>query len=358
METLSLGEVERYLELAGAVAASRPVVDVHVHATEVIFDEIDYSAAGGDGALLSAVDRPFRAPRPAPLAIGAASAAAGFDSAARNRASRMYFTRAYEQTGSRVLLAHMDLARVDVAYLLPVARAGTDVERSMELLRATCSGQSRLLPGTCVAASVPPARIADALDDAVERFGARIVKLHPNLSDIDLTRAGGMERVEAILAACRRAALPLLVHGGLSPILGDCPAASHARLDRLERVDWGASGGCVVLAHCGLFGYHGDADAGPALQSLERILARHDNVVVDTSGLEFALLAEVLRRVDHERILFGSDALYFPMWQAVVRLLRALELGGGPIEEPFARIACVNAAARLGSGDRGGPSGA
>jgi predicted TIM-barrel fold metal-dependent hydrolase len=349
MTTLRLPDIERYLALAAEVGRGSPVVDVHVHATEVIFGGIHYRDDAGAGELLSAADRPFESPRALPFQLGEEPAVtARFDATARLRASRLFFGRAYEQTGRSVLLAHMDLAEVDVALLLPVAPSAGTLAGQMSTLLAVRGQEPRLLVAYSVPATVPLAEIALDVETAARAYDARAVKLHPNLSRIDLGTPAGIERAERVVEACGRARLPLVVHGGRSPILGDDPACEHATLDRLAQIDWGRSQASVILAHAGLFGYGAAEAVAGAVSKLERLLARHGNLRVDLSGLEFELLRALLRRIDHERIVFGSDALYFPMWQAVVRLLHALGLEGFDAGAAFARIACRNGAAALG----------
>ncbi len=345
---LSIPQIQRYLDLAQDVGRSHPLVDAHVHATEIVFRQIQYREGSRAGEILSAVDRPFEPPRIAALRLtDATGVAQRFDAKTRNRASRLHFTNAYEHIGRQVLLEHMDLARIDRALLLPVAPRDGSVEEQMVTLLAFRGSVRRLLLGYSVPNGVPTSEVASDIRQAVATYGARAVKLHPNLSGIDLGQAPGMERVESILAACGSARLPVIVHGGRSPILGDEPASRHARLQSLERVPWGRSAECVVIAHCGVFGYPPGEAAAEGVPILKRILARHENVVVDTSGLDFTLLVEMLRSLDPERVVFGSDAFYFPMWQAVVSLLHALATAGLPLEDSFARIASRNARTRL-----------
>ena len=112
-----------------------------------------------------------------------------------------------------------------------------------------------------------------------------------------------------------------------------------------------------MIAHCGIFGCGGDeiaaegiptlkADPRPARQRPRRHLRS-----------EPAPCSSDAAALDHERIVFGSDALYFSMWRAVVTLLHALRTAGFPLEDSFARIAAHNARTRLrlGTGGRSAP---
>jgi predicted TIM-barrel fold metal-dependent hydrolase len=349
MESLSVSEVQRYLDLAGEIGKSSPIVDVHVHATEVIFRQIQYHSDPAEPEVLHGGDGAFQPPRITALRFGDPSrAAARFDAATRNRVSRMLFTAAYQHTGHRVLLEHMRLACVDVALLLPVAPPDGGVTDQMTLLAALRGDRGPLAIAYSVPNTVPTDEIARDVAQAVAAYGACAVKLHPNLTGIDLRTASGVERAESILAACGLQALPLLVHGGRSPILEDDRASSHAILANLERVDWSGSAAPVVIAHCGCFGCSPGEIAGQAMPALRRILDRHANVSVDISGLTLPVLIEVLRQLDQHRIVFGSDALYFPMWQAVVSLLHALGIAGYPPAESFALIAGRNPRVLLG----------
>jgi predicted TIM-barrel fold metal-dependent hydrolase len=83
------------------------------------------------------------------------------------------------------------------------------------------------------------------------------------------------------------------------------------------------------------------------LPTLRRMLSKWPNLIVDTSGVSSRILAMVLRSIDIDRIIFGSDALYVPMWQAVAVALHAIRLSGAPLEDTFARIAQSNPSARL-----------
>jgi hypothetical protein len=344
MQILDVAEIKRYLDLAENVGRTWPAIDAHVHATEVIFHELEYRTVPGENGVRSAAQGPFRPPRLAPLRLTDPSrAASGFDARARNRASRLSFTSAYQHIGRRVLLEHMGLARISVALLLPVAPRDGPVEDQMTTLHGLHGGDERFPLGYSVPNSIPNSEVARDVEAASAAHDVKAVKLHPNLSGIDFQSVQGMERVESILEACGRARLPLIVHGGLSPILDDERASRHSVLQNLQRVDWGRCTEHVVIAHCGVFGFGAEENGAQSIPLLRRILSRHDNVLVDTSGLSFEVLVQMLRSLDQTRIVFGSDALYFSMWQAVVTLLRALETVGSPLEESFAQITSRNA---------------
>jgi predicted TIM-barrel fold metal-dependent hydrolase len=346
--SLGVAEVRRYLDLAAEIGRSVRVIDAHVHGTEVIFGHIAYRPAAHAGELQSTGDSPFQSPHASDVRLGSMDAAVSrLDMRARNRVSRLAFTAAYQHVGRRVLLEHMALAGVHTALLLPVAPRAGEVEDQMRTLAAMRGDDTRLLLAYSVPNTVAPDAIREDIHDARTRHGVRAVKLHPNITGIDLTTRSGVERIERIVAVCGTAGLPLIVHGGRSPILEDGNSADHAVLEHLSRIDWSAGGGTVVMAHAGLFGHERVEGASADLDRMRRLMERHSTVAADVSGLPFDQLVEVLRRLDRERIVFGSDALYFPMWRAVTVLLHALATAGLPVERSYAAIAGENPARLL-----------
>ena len=72
------------------------------------------------------------------------------------------------------------------------------------------------------------------------------------------------------------------------------------------------------------------------------MLQSHDNLMIDVSGLDFHVLVVVLRNIDADRIIFGSDALYYSQWSVVVKLLGALKEVFSDVEENFLKIMSIN----------------
>src|SRR5262249_36194813 len=144
---------------------------------------------------------------------------------------------------------------VTAALLLPVAPPTVD---DMDEQLASLSHLSCNVPKLSLAYSVPNSvpldGIAAAVGEAVRSFDVRAVKLHPNISCIDPESDAGMERIFAVLAACDEHNLPLVVHGGKSPILGSSEASAYASLERIARIDWSFTRATVVIAHCGAYG--------------------------------------------------------------------------------------------------------
>ena len=79
-----------------------------------------------------------------------------------------------------------------------------------------------------------------------------------------------------------------------------------------------------------------------SIDNLWHLLLLHNNLMIDISALEIDALIAVLKNIDCDRILFGSDALYESQWSSIVKLLHALSKTTSHFEETFVQIACIN----------------
>ena len=75
---------------------------------------------------------------------------------------------------------------------------------------------------------------------------------------------------------------------------------------------------------------------------MELLLSKYNHMVVDTSGISLEIMKSVVSRIDIDRILFGSDALYFPTWVTLVRLMVSLENESSTPDEDFYGVVSVN----------------
>jgi predicted TIM-barrel fold metal-dependent hydrolase len=322
-------EVRGWLQTAAEVAADTPLADLHVHAGEVVFGALAHAPTPDPGRW-SVPGSSFAPSRPARIRIDHADPEP-HGSALRNRLSRALFTRAYEHVGHSVLRAEMAIAHISGALLLPVAGEANpqSVETQMDLLTRCAKGDPGLWTAYSIPRALSPDAIASHLRQVVRLHAPRAIKLHPNLSGIDLRTTQGLEHVECLLEACGELGLPLVVHAGRSPILGDIPAAGFATIENLSLVRWQCSRAPVVLAHLAAYGCGSSERVERVRPGLARLLAQHDHLYTDCSGLSLPALLDVLPGLDSQRVVFGSDALYTPMWAALASFLHAVQACGG-----------------------------
>ena len=117
----------------------------------------------------------------------------------------------------------------------------------------------------------------------------------------------------------------------------------YAALGNLCQINWSITSTPVVISHAGMMG-HSLHEINDLMDLLMRILSTHNNVIVNISALDLDALKLILQKIDRDRIVFGSDAFYFPQWTAAVKLFRALEETRSNVEEAFIKIAGDNPA--------------
>jgi predicted TIM-barrel fold metal-dependent hydrolase len=243
----------------------------------------------------------------------------------------------------------MALAGFARTVLLPVAQAGRTAEDRMSETVALFGGDQRFLIGYSLPNTLSPDEVEADVRRGMQRYGVQILKVHPNISGHDLTISEGRERVNALLSASRRTALPVILHGGPSPYLSNPDAARFAVLENLALLELDRTDQPVIIAHGGAYGISAPEVEKCVLPALRQLMDRFAHLYVDTSALPVDVLALVLKGVDTERLLFGSDALYELAWKAAVKLYWLLERDFPEPEVLFARIAGSNAERLFGN---------
>jgi predicted TIM-barrel fold metal-dependent hydrolase len=250
--------------------------------------------------------------------------------------------RLYAHTGPGVFGAHMELSGLDKVLLLPVERNNGATESMTTLMGEVFRNDSRFIFGCSIPHSITDDEIAEYMKGMVNRFNVKAVKLHPNVMQIDPSSKPGGERIEGILCACSQFDLSLVVHGGRSPSVRHSNAGSYALIDNLNRIDWAQFDTTVVIAHAGSYEYDQNLVENDVLPVLKRMLLKHNNLMIDISGLKVGVLIHILRNIDIDRIVFGSDALYESQWSRMVKLIYALKETGGDFENDLIRIMNIN----------------
>ncbi|MDJ0793302.1 MAG: amidohydrolase family protein [Woeseiaceae bacterium] len=346
---LSIDEVQRYLSDARRICSGLDIFDIHMHATEVIRDQIEYGPLA-DGLRSSTNSPEYRSPGLANVRLS--SAARQTNPELQLKMSELAFSRSYKHTGPRVMSDQIDLAGVDKAVLLPVAGGNRSIVRQMEIIDECCAEDQRFIAGFSISNGVPSDGIYEVLAQASRVHRIRVLKIHPNLTGIDLSSAQGIARVEAMLRACDRLGLPALLHGGCSPILGDSVASEFSTMKKLQRVDWSLTAFPVVIAHFGVYGCDGNPGS-TSLQDVEilrEMLDQHEHLYTDTSGVSYDAIEKMLGLVSPERVVFGSDALYVPVFRQLALVMHAFSSQNAPADSVRA-VLCENASRVLGENE-------
>jgi predicted TIM-barrel fold metal-dependent hydrolase len=176
----------------------------------------------------------------------------------------------------------------------------------------------------------------------IENYYIAGVKIHPNVSEIDLGTWEGKKRVERIIGASDRFNLPVIIHGGRNNIL-DNDRSRFAELSNFQDIDLRSSTP-VVIAHGGAYGLRASEVSDEIVPVLKKLLSKYDNLYIDVAGLSDDIILLFLSFIGTDRILFGSDALYENQAVMGMRLLFALERSHLNVEDSLIRILSSNAA--------------
>ncbi|HJV66442.1 MAG TPA: amidohydrolase family protein [Geomonas sp.] len=346
MTGLTAAQTAWYLAAVAELRSSCRLYDIHVHPYEVLFDRFSYGASQVGPGVWSLPGKSYAPPATGPLKLSEVP-----ESCPEPRSQRlcdigvMLLSRVYGSVGPRVFLDHMELSGVDQVLLLPVASEKSD-SAQFDLRMQWILDLYGADPRFWLAGSIPPAVEWDEIEryaaSLKKRFGIRALKCHPVVSGIDLGTGRGKAWLEALLEACQRLALPLVIHGGSNNPYWGGARGNFGSLRHLVEINLSLSRFPVVLAHAGLHRCTTAEMKADGLALLKQMLDRHNNLYVDISGLEFEQLSLVVDSIGQERILFGSDALYAPQWEVVAATVHALRRSGRGWQDRFLQYASIN----------------
>lgn len=341
---LGKAEVERYLTIIRAIGSEHRLTDMHMHPFEVVFGAGRYAENRQTAGVWSTADLCYLPPAVGEMALTPQTAPAhDVPAAMQERLAMLGLRRLYVHTGPRCFGDQLLSSGISRGLLLPVTRPGTNADKDMALLARIFGDDARFLLGYSVPVETADADIAALVQRAMQLWGVRALKVHPCLSAINLCAASGRSRLEAILAAAGQAGLPVIMHGGTYPNIVEPCAPCYGLLENIGRIDFNLTPHPVVIAHAGAFGLDPQQVASRLLPRLENLLHRYEHLSIDVSALSAEVMALVLSRVEPERIVFGSDALYELPWKSLIRLFVALEKTAvGRAEELLVRIAATN----------------
>ena len=324
-----------------------PFFDFHVHPFDVLTADTTYQADNRIDGLFAKSPSTYKPPsisqKQEPAKARAAQPPGGNSLQALILASRF----AYTFTGGKVLADHLDLVGFAGALLLPVVREPGAAERVLVAAKKMFADHKRFFVGCPVPIGVFPDQLLTFYASARAERGISAIKLHPNLAGINPLIPHGRELIEATLEAAGKLGLPVIVHGGRTPGLEPCDVREFGTILRLKEINWGLSSAPVIFAHGGCYGLT-ESDVVTALPILNGLFDIYPNLMADTSNLEAPVLQLLLENVDRNRLIFGSDALYVPVWKAWLGFLQALDRVSRQPEDDLIRIASLNAQCCLG----------
>lgn len=338
---LDQARVEYYLQVARAISKVRPLYDMHVSPYEVIFCQYEYQPNAEHAGVYSINPQPYRPPKTSVIKLEKSTHRHDKSPQVPSKFSLMMYKRYYAHIGPRVFADHMKLSGINRNLFIPVVQPDCDGREQFRLMFDLYQDDERFYFAYCPPKSVAAKDLLRNIQSVVAQYQVKAIKINPNIQEVDLSLPAGQEWAKHLFYACQALKLPLMIHGGISTVTSRDCACGFATIDNLLPLPWCDIKVPVVLSHAGLFGSR-SSELDILMPKLLCILENNSNVLVDISGLHFDILCAVLEQIDHDRIVFGSDALYFPQWSAVAKVLHALDITSNKAEESFVQIAGTN----------------
>ena len=236
----------------------------------------------------------------------------------------MQCKKLYKHIGPGVMKAHADFSAIDESLLLQVAQKEGDLEKEMRLVAQLFGKTDGFRISGSLPNSVKNEEVATYIEKMVNQYKIKAFKLHPIITGIDISKSSGKERIENVLISCSDSNLPLVIHGGTSYLYKNQPEETYTVIENLEKINWSMSNSFVIIAHAAAYDCELDRIEKIILPKLNKMMDIHGNLLIDISGIGYKTLCAVLKHIDIERIIFGSDSLYSTQWVTMVRLFHAL----------------------------------
>lgn len=311
------------LDWARDLGSTYPFFDFHIHPYDVMAGNTAYQVNNQVDGLFSAGLSAYQPPT-LDSKIEISTESATFQKAVETERALLLTSRyIYTHTGSRVVTDQISLVGISNALLLPVVRAPGAATEMLEKTKEMFSNHPRLLLGCPFPIGLERDELAHFFCTAREKWDVQAIKIHPNLANIDPSSETGQDLIEATLEVAGSLGLPVVVHGGRTPGLKPVEMGEYGILSHLKEIDWSISSAPVIIAHAGCYGLT-EEEATADISILEKMLCKSSNLFADISNLTFPVLKLVLEEIDHKRLIFGSDALYVPVWKAWIMFLQAL----------------------------------
>jgi len=323
---IEINDIKRYFDHIKQIKKSHKFYDCHVHPFDVILNRSDYSPLTKDNAIYSENGSDFVPPELEPILLKRSV----LESEDTNpdllkKLILMQIKKQYKCIGPGVMKAHSDLSGIDESLLLQVSKKEGDIDEEMQLVTQLYSQKEGFMISGSLPNYVKNPEISVYIKKMVDQYKIKAFKLHPIITGIDISKYYGKERVESILLACSENKLPLVIHGGTSYLFKGQPEETYTDIENLEKINWSLSNSFVVIAHAASYDCELTRVKDTILPLLKKMLDMHSNLLIDIAAIEFEPLVAVLTYVDIDRIIFGSDALYYDQWSTMIKLFHALK---------------------------------
>jgi len=337
-------KITTYFDIIREIKTYWKLYDIHMHPVEVVFGRMSYKESMDNKGLFSLSKRKYVAPSLDILEKHKSSNEMTACIKRRPKILPMLLQNTYAHTGPKVFRKYFEINCIDKGLMLPVAPVEGPIKQQMDLCHRIFKDDERF----CMAGSVPNTvlnqDVESFLKNELKRYKIIAVKVHPNITGINLGTTEGKERLECIIEAGSHLKIPVIIHAGRSPFLNN--RAEFGSFANFQDINFNAEVP-VVLAHGGGYESSGAEVHRDIMPLLTKLLTNFSNLLIDISALNHEVIKLFLSKIETERILFGSDSLYQNQSIMLMNLLYALELSGLKFDDSLINIVSKNAAGRI-----------
>ena len=344
MNMLNINYIINTFEHISNIKGNNEFIDIHVHPFDVVFDDQNYLINENTKGVFSIKNATYSRPKYNPLQTDSilGGEILNADLKAYEKLLIYKTRKIYAHTGPQVLYDHMKLSNVDKVFLLPVSGYMETNNNKIENIQYMFGNDNRFVFGYSLPNSLSNKMIENDILYNINKFNIKLIKIHPNITGIDAGSKNGIEKIESILGVANNKALLVLIHGGKSTLLRHTNMSEYGTVEKLFNINWRLTKYPVIIAHAGTYGYESFNKNKDNISIIQKMMGIHENIWIDISGIPYEMLHVIFEYIDNDRILFGSDSLYTPQWQVVIKLFESLKKYCRNYEETFLKVMSIN----------------
>ena len=344
MNMLKINDIVNTFEYITKIKGNNEFIDIHVHPFDVVYDDQNYMINENIKGVFSINNATYACQKYNPISIDNKLMKDVLNEDLKVYEKLLiYKTRkVYAHTGPKVLYDHMKLSKIDKVFLLPVSGYIESKNNNIENIQYMFGSDNRFVFGYSLRNSLSNKMMEDDIKYHVNKYNIKLIKIHPNITGIDTGSKHGVERIESILGVANNNELLVLIHGGKSALLKNMNMSEYGTIEKLFHINWKLTKYPVVIAHAGTYGYESINDNIENIRIIQKMMGIHDNIWIDISGVPYEIMHMIFEYIDNKRILFGSDSLYTPQWEVVIKLFHSLKNNYSNYEEMFLNIMSIN----------------
>jgi len=336
---IEIKEIKYFFDYVDDMKRNLKFYDVHVHPFDVLYDDHIYKKIDDNG-LYCSNNLEYKKQEYYPVKIEQET-----DELSNGKTGKIFekmiimkVNKIYAHAGPKVLDDVMKMSRIDNVFLLPVAGYIDTNNNRIENIKGIFGFNEKYVIGYSIENKLSNDYIEKDIRNNILLHDIKVIKIHPNITGINIGRQDGIERIEKILIAANMHKMIVVIHGGKSNINKYSNMSEYSVMKNLRKINWNLTRYPIIISHAGIYGYNKQDDCNENMALVEDLMEKNDNIYVDIAGLGIKMLKELFARLNNEKVLFGSDSFYYEQWREVLKLFYILKEKHHNYESYFVRV--------------------